>query len=187
MAIPWFLHVCVLPSFDFLKHRITLFLKRKRRPRDSVYLQQHVRGRSVLVDLLQTRVHKVMEIIRPEKDETKQRETIHSRTIKTVVIYTRSVKLILPAGHRFDTPDLHQWLILFSESSLVPDLFVVSPKVIVIEGYKAQPYLGPGYPESILTLNKEGTRTSSVLSQWLTSDWTAEQDSRSGQCGIRHS
>lgn len=105
------------------------------------------------MDLLQTRVHKVMEIIRPEKDETKQRETSHSRTIKLYSsIYTRSVKLILPAGHTFDTPDLHQWLILFSESSLVPDLFVVSPKVIVIEGYTAQPYLGPGYSESILTL-----------------------------------
>lgn len=36
---------------------------------DALYLEQHIRGRSVLGDLLQTGVHKIAEVIRPENDK----------------------------------------------------------------------------------------------------------------------
>ena len=39
-----------------------------------MYLEQHVRGRSVLSNLLQTGVHKVPEIIGPESESESERE-----------------------------------------------------------------------------------------------------------------
>lgn len=36
---------------------------------DASYLEQHIRGRSVLGDLLQTGVHKIAEIVRPGNDD----------------------------------------------------------------------------------------------------------------------
>ena len=39
-----------------------------------MYLEQHVRGRSVLSNLLQTGVHKVPEIIGPERDRETETE-----------------------------------------------------------------------------------------------------------------
>lgn len=38
-------------------------------PFDASHLEQHIRGRSVLGDLLQTGVHKIAEIVRPENKE----------------------------------------------------------------------------------------------------------------------
>ena len=40
-----------------------------------MYLEQHVRGRSVLSNLLQTGVHKVPEIIGPESERERERES----------------------------------------------------------------------------------------------------------------
>lgn len=47
---------------------------------DALYLEQHIRGRSVLRDLLQTGVHKIAEIIRPgnQKEEKSNDEFLRA-------------------------------------------------------------------------------------------------------------